>query len=70
MNYLKGSRCSEIIQTIIAEKNLPTIPYFLVTAIEGYLTTSDLEKKSITKILNKPLGKQEVTQILKEYINK
>jgi two-component SAPR family response regulator len=65
MSFMNGIRSSLIVKEIVEKKKLTEIPFYLVTAYEGNL----FEKLSctyITKIINKPIARNEANDIIKK----
>ncbi len=61
MYYMRGTKSYEIISEILTAKNIPHIPFILVTAYEELLHHSD----NNFKVISKPLSKSNTEMALK-----
>jgi CheY-like chemotaxis protein len=65
MNFMNGSRCSEIIQDIQEKKRMGEIPFYLVTAYDN-IHIKKQTLSGIKQVLAKPLSKQVAKQIISQ----
>ena len=69
MNFMDGIRSSIIVKEIVNRKQLPDIPFYLVTAYEGSLFDK-ISDSYVTKIMNKPISRNDVYSIIEKVIAK
>ena len=69
MNFMDGVRSSSIVKEIVNRKQLTDIPFYLVTAYEGSLFDK-ISDSYVTKILNKPISRNDVYSIIEKVIAK
>lgn len=68
MNYMDGIKSSYLVNEIVNRKQLAKIPFYLVTAYEGLLFDSS-STSHITKIMNKPILRNEIYSIVENLIS-
>lgn len=68
MNYMDGIKSSYLVNEIVNRKQLANIPFYLVTAYEGLLFDSS-STSHITKIMNKPILRNEIYSIVENLIS-
>jgi hypothetical protein len=70
MNFFNGTQCSKVVYELNQKSKLNEIPFYLVTSFSENLFNG-INMQNITKILNKPLCKNEAYEILNEvFVNK
>lgn len=57
MDFLRGSECSKIINSIQVNKGFDSIPFFILTAYEDSNTINELKSCNILEVFTKPLSK-------------
>jgi CheY-like chemotaxis protein len=63
MNFMNGSRSSEILKEILTKKKITDIPFYLVTAYDNNLIEKFISP-SIDQVLSKPLTKEVAKGLL------
>ena len=67
MNYLDGSNTSEILKKILEMRNIPQIPFFILTAYEDNYTLNILKGNGFIKeVFSKPLSKKNAFRVLEK----
>jgi hypothetical protein len=66
MNFINGTRSSEIILEILERKRIVEIPFYLVTAYDKTLIETKTVS-SIKQVLSKPLSKEIAKNIILQY---
>lgn len=67
MNFMKGSNAAEYLYNTFNSKNLNRIPFYLVTAYEDKSTLNKLNSDNVDHVFSKPLRKENVENILKDF---
>jgi CheY-like chemotaxis protein len=67
MNFMTGSQSSEIVNEIAIKKCIGDIPFYLITAYDNAYVDR-LNLLSITKILDKPISKNKIYEIIKSIV--
>jgi hypothetical protein len=65
MNFFNGTQSSKVVNELNQKSKLSEIPFYLVTSFSENLFNG-INMQNITKILNKPLCKNEAYEILNE----
>ena len=69
MNFIKGSRSSELLWEILQMKNMSCIPFYLVTAYDNSMIKK-CKTESISQVLSKPLSKAVAKNIIRDCLIK
>jgi signal transduction histidine kinase len=73
MNYLNGTKCAEVVNSIILSKKISQIPFYIITAYESmchFSTSSKAADSYIKQVLTKPLTKEVAKKIIKSLLCK